>query len=407
MGGTIDTAGKTDCLKVRMLGDFIMEYKGKPVLERLGKSSKISHLLQILLYAGPEGIRREVLMSRLYGIGGRKDQANNLRVTLHHLRKQLKDISLEASVSVRDGLYFFLCRVPVEVDAHVFEKFLEAAENAYGAARQELLQEACAVYGGYFLPSLSGEEWVTVEEAHYQCRYRQCVEELCMLLKKQGEYRELLELCSRAASLYPYDEWQIWQMDGLMALGHLREAAKLYEKTTELYLEEFSVPPSGYLPDCLRKMESRMRSRSGDLHEIRERLREEGAGDGGYYCSYPGFVDSYRMIARMADCPGQTAYLLLCSVLDDRRRHPAGCSTEQEIAAALESSIKEALCPEDIFTRYGKGQFLAILSEPDRGECQKKISKIDAGFRRREKSRRIRVTYRMLPIGNPKGEKKD
>ncbi len=409
MGGDIKEKDGPDCLKVQMLGDFSMEYRGKPVLNRMKKASKVSHLLQILLYTGSGGIRREVLLSRLYGGDGSKDRANNLRVTVYHLRKILRETELsdKADICIRNGMYAFESDCAIEIDAHLFDELHREAETAQGSRRLELLKKACAVYGGYFLPLLSGEEWVAVEDAHYQRGYTRCVEEVCRLLKEQGDYEELLRLCGRAAALYPFDEWQIWQVDGLMALGRLRESAELYERTVDLYREEFPVQPPEQMSHCLRRMEDRMRTETEDLHQIREYLREKGAGAGAYYCSYPGFVDSYRIAARMAEGPGQAAYLLLCSILDERKRRPTGTDSFQEVSEALKNSIKESLNPEDIFTRYGKGQFLAILSEADPGECQRMISRIDESFRRREKSRRLRITYRILPVADSGERRRD
>ena len=120
--------------------------------------------------------------------------------------------------------------------SYIGRQKLRKEANAWNFLKKPVL---CMV--GYFLPLLSGEEWVAVEDAHYQRGCIRCVEEVCRLLKEQGDYEELLRLCGRAASLYPFDEWQIWQVDGLMALGRLRESAELYERTVDLYREEFPV----------------------------------------------------------------------------------------------------------------------------------------------------------------------
>ncbi|MCI8823034.1 MAG: hypothetical protein HFI15_11115 [Lachnospiraceae bacterium] len=167
--------------------------------------------------------------------------------------------------------------------SYIGRQKLRKEANAWNFLKKPVL---CMV--GYFRPLLSGEEWVAVEDAHYQRGCTRCVEEVCRLLKEQGDYEELLRLCGRAASLYPFDEWQIWQVDGLMALGRLRESAELYERTVDLYREEFPVQPPEQMSHCLRRMEARMRTETEDLHQIREYLREKGAGAGAYYCSCPG-----------------------------------------------------------------------------------------------------------------------
>ena len=97
---TAETEKRTDCLYVRMLGDFSMEYRGMEVLKIKDRkrSSKMLHLLQILLYEGAKGIAKEQLLLRLYGRDAKEDRSNNLRVTMYHLRKMLGESGLPGKI---------------------------------------------------------------------------------------------------------------------------------------------------------------------------------------------------------------------------------------------------------------------------------------------------------------------
>ena len=55
---------KENCLKVQMLGDFIITYKGKIVQLGKNQTTKALQLLQLLLYAGSQGITRLQLIDR-------------------------------------------------------------------------------------------------------------------------------------------------------------------------------------------------------------------------------------------------------------------------------------------------------------------------------------------------------
>ena len=89
---------KEKCLKVQMLGDFIMTYQGKVLSLGKSQTTKVLQLLQLLLYAGPQGFTRLQLMERLYGSDVEGDRANNLRVTVFHLRRLLEKMN---SISLR------------------------------------------------------------------------------------------------------------------------------------------------------------------------------------------------------------------------------------------------------------------------------------------------------------------
>lgn len=82
--------------------------------------------------------------------------------------------------------------------------------------REQLLLKFCKAYTGEFLPMLSGEEWVTTESAYYQKWYFHCLKELCGILKENGEFELMLELCTAASQMHPYDEWQAVQIDCLI-----------------------------------------------------------------------------------------------------------------------------------------------------------------------------------------------
>ena len=85
-------------LKVYMLGKFSMVYGEQPVIFKKNNNSttKVLKLLQILLhYSGVRGgISRNQLLEELYGSEEISDAANNLRVTVHRLRKMLADTVL-------------------------------------------------------------------------------------------------------------------------------------------------------------------------------------------------------------------------------------------------------------------------------------------------------------------------
>ncbi len=399
---TAETEKRTDCLYVRMLGDFSMEYRGMEVLKIKDRkrSSKMLHLLQILLYEGAKGIAKEQLLLRLYGRDAKEDRSNNLRVTMYHLRKMLGESGLPGKdfIRVREGRYWFESSFPVEVDARMFIRILQRADGLRGQKCAELLKEACSIYRGYFLPLLAGEEWAAVEEAYFQRLYAQSMEKLLSFLKEQKEYEELFRWSGQAARLYPYDEWQIWQMESLTALGRMEEALILCENTTRMYLKEPGISVSERMFESFRKMRKNIRADREELPRILESFQEKGMGKGAYGCSFLGFIDSYRLLARTAAHSGCPGYVLLCSVTDGRKRHPAASGGLLEASKKLEESVQEALGDEAVYLQYSRTQFLALLPWISREECQTRIGRIDVGFRRRESSRRVGVTYRMMQI---------
>ena len=389
-------------LEIQMLGEFSMMYQGKKIHVGKNQTTKALQLLQILLYVGEKGIARTQLLEYLFGRDPEGDVANNLRVTVYNLRKMLTSSGLpeENYIHVEGGRYRFVSSFPVVIDAEVFEQTYKAATKASGKERLQLLQEASKSYVGYFLPALSGEEWVAVANAYYQQIYFSCMEDLCEIMKEDRRYEELLEYCNRAVALYPFDEWQVYQIDCLLALDRPKEAMALYEKTAAFYLDELGLPPSDRMMERFRRMSGQIQLSAGNLMDIQGDLMEKEHVRGAYYCPYPSFVDSYRMVVRAMERSGQSVYLMLCTISDEKEKLLDDQERLKDVSDKLSESIRGALRRGDVYTRYNMSQFLVILMGIRKEDCVITTNRIDSHFRKRESSRRIKVTYQVTSAAN-------
>lgn len=145
---------------IQMLGGFSMTYHGQPVLLGKSLSSKMLHLLMFLIYSRGEGIRRIRLLEQLYGDSDTEQAANSLRAMIFRLRKSLIAAGLPDGeyISTKGGVYMWTAdHVDVELDVEVFQKQVMAAlEEKDPVKAVELLEEACGLYKGEFLPLMTG-----------------------------------------------------------------------------------------------------------------------------------------------------------------------------------------------------------------------------------------------------------
>ena len=85
-------------LKVRMLGCFSLEYKGKELVLDRNNVSKTTQLFQLLLlHTQDGGISKAALIDALYGRTEVENKNGSLNNTLFRLRKQLKAAGLPES----------------------------------------------------------------------------------------------------------------------------------------------------------------------------------------------------------------------------------------------------------------------------------------------------------------------
>ena len=377
-------------LNVHMLGDFSVMYGEQPISFGKNTTTKAMKLLQILLYYGEQGIAREKLLSALYGRDELADAANNLRVTVHRLKRMIVEAGLPEAeyVNIKKGIYSWSGPMKTEIDARKLAALYKEEETCEDAGKkEELLKTICRMYHGEFLPDLSGEEWVLIESVEYKKMYTHVLKTLCDLLIERGDYEEALDFCEAACRMYPFDEWQGIKIECYIGLKRYKEAMKTYEDTAKLFFEELGISPSEKLMKQFDEMSSQINyTKPREIQEIKDKLKEEGDPGGAYYCSLPSFRDSYRLVSRMLERSGQSAYLMLCS-LTDGKGHPLEKPEKLAILMEeLQNAIQHCLRRGDSFTKYSASQYLVLLIGTNKENCSMIFERICKYFSREHKS---------------------
>ncbi|MBT9776457.1 hypothetical protein GPL15_08070 [Clostridium sp. MCC353] len=387
---------KQGCLNVNMMGGFSLLFDEKPLTLACNINNKSIHLLSALLYYGDEGIARNKLLAMLYGREEKTNPANSLRAVIFRLRKLLAESGLPEDEYIRyqNGVYYWKPdHITTVVDAVCFERSAEEALNQE-ERRLDQLVSVCKRYCGEFLPLMAAEEWVAVISVRYQELYFSCLREACSQLKARGEYEEMLELCTRAAQIYPFEEWQLLQIDCLMALKRYKEALGIYEYATNMMFKELGLPPSEKMLARFRAMCGQIHYDAGAIMDVKGSLKEKESKSGAYYCGYPSFIDSYRLIVRMTERSGQSVYLMLCT-LTDKKGIPLDHDDEGliQVVENLYRAIGRSLRRGDLYTRYSPNQFLILLTGLCIEACSIITDRIDRQFEMIYSGRKVEIRY--------------
>ena len=343
-------------LKVYMLGKFSMVYGEQPIIFKRNSATKVLKLLQILLhYSGVRGgISRNQLLEELYGREDVSDAANNLRVTVHRLKKMLADTILPDYdyIQIESGIYRWKSPMTTWVDVIDFSEGVKAGEaETNEAERYRLFKKACLLYRGEFLPELSGEDWVIINSVAYKKQYSTALSGVWDYLEYVQNYEEMLELSSEAVRIYPFDEWQAMKMEALMGLNRYKEAMDFYEETSRMFFEELGISPSVRTMKLFEEMSAKMTGSYQAAGEIEDRLKEEEEEKGAFYLSLPSFRDSYRLFQRILERNGQSAYLMVITLVDGKGRPAEGTERQEEFSRILHAAIQKSLRRGDSFTR--------------------------------------------------------
>ncbi|MBS6195087.1 MAG: transcriptional regulator [Clostridiales bacterium] len=385
-------------LKVYMLGSFSIVYGDETISFKRNSTTKAMKLLQILLHASAcgGGISRTRLWEDLFGREELANVANNLRVTVFRLRKMLTDAGLPEHdyIQIDNGIYKWDSPMEVYIDTADFTNKVKAAETEEDTAKKmQLLQEACELYRGEFLPALSGEDWVIINSVQYKKLYTNALLQVCEWLKSQREYETILALTKKAVEIYPFDEWQVLQIDALVALNRYKEAYQYYEETSKMFFEELGISPSEKMIEQFKNMSRKMGRDYQDAGEIMNGLKETEYEQGAFYCTLPSFRDGYRLVRRILERNGQSAYLMVCSLTDGQGRPLEGKEKLQVLSENLHPAIKRCLRRGDSFTKYSPSQFLILLIGTNRENCDMIFHRIRDAFTANHKGWKQNLEY--------------
>lgn len=393
----------------RMLGGFVLYFQSQELTIPMRLQAKAMQLMLQLIKAGGDGIERKELVDTFQrDCYDWERQINNFRQQVYILRHAIQNAGFPPGnyIVSKGSRYYFTLDYQVETDTGRLDQLLPCIQNRTeedpGKTR-ELLMEFCRTYTGEFLPMLNGEEWVNMESAYYQNWYFKCLKQLCQILKQEGSYEEMLELCTAASQMHPYDEWQKMQIDCLMSMNRYQEAMKIYEEAAQMFYDELGISVNDQALSRYRSASGQFYYAANALVNVMDRLREHGEVQGPYCCSYPSFLDIYHVISRLEERTGMKNLLMICTMdvtemtqNEKRQRKPENPEKTEEQQNWERSEPEMELFRQvlaggirsgDVYTRYSANQFLVLLVGADQEDGPIIISRLENRWKGIQKGR--------------------
>lgn len=378
-------------ITVQMFGNFRMEYNNAPLTaEKMHKDSQFARLMQVMLHYHKEGVAKEKLEEMIIGDREIDEQHTSLRVIVYKSKLKLAKLGLPQDniIKLEKGIYYWTPEIKVVEDAQLFLDYFEEAESLELSEKQEdqekrllLYLDACYLYKGEFLASYAGEQWVAQEAKKYRQYFKICVNRAASLLRKKEDWKTLENLGRFVSNVEPYCDWELLTMEALVETNQFDGATDFYADVVDQYLKECGIYPSSKLMDIMDRLGDQMNHSYEVLDNIQEGLTEERVGcDGGYACTFPVFKGIYQLSMRMMERSGQNAYLMLCTLVDGKGNQLRDENKINELSERMKESIRSAVRHGDVYTKYGKTQYLILLSNATRENCELVQNRINHSF---------------------------
>lgn len=389
-------------LEVRTFGALSIRYQGKPLVLSKNMTGKMVHLLITLLYTRKSGVHREELLGSLYEDGDMMQASNSFRALLFRLRKNLVSAGLpEQDYILYEGNVYRWNSDAMEVhlDAEIFEHQIAQAADEVDYDRKLIhLEEAFDTYKGEFLPNMQADEWVLHVSHKLQKLYFKATRDLMAILQEKEDYRRLIGYCDQIVAMYPYEEWQLAKLECLISMKEYERAMQYYTDVSRMYQEEFNSKP----PDSIRQKKRQIRRHIDEeiysIGEIRGRFIEGEESEGAAYCDTTAFATIYRYLAQVVSRTDIPTSLMLITMVDHEMvplQQPDILKAARDI---LTHVIRTSTRSSDLYTRFGRNQFLVLLIDCGVEQGDKAAARIIQNFSDSIVGKDVELCYTVDPV---------
>jgi DNA-binding SARP family transcriptional activator len=237
--------GKPKAVRIYLLGGFWVSVGARIVGESEWRLKKAKSLMKLLALAPGHRMHRERLMDLLWPELNSNAAANNLRYTLHHVRRILEGpSSTAASGYLRlEGDLVALCPEGLLwVDVETFE---DAVSTARRVREPSAYRAALDLYAGELLPEDLYEAWAENRREELQKTYLALLIELAGLYEDREELGSVIEVLRRVVASDPaHEEAQAGLMRLYALLGRRLEALRQYDQLKEVLSRKLGAKPA-------------------------------------------------------------------------------------------------------------------------------------------------------------------
>ncbi len=239
-------------LEVHGFGNSRVLRNGEIIPNSLWKSSRSRALFFYILTH--QNVRKEDIALEFWPDFSPAKISSNFHSTLWRVRKALGGSEV---INFKDNVYCLHPDVSVWYDVSEFEQLVAQAntQNISDSERTNLWRSAIDLYQGEYLNDLF-MDWIGLQHIFIQKKYLSLLMNLATREFDQRNYSEVLELCSKAIKIDPFEEkFQLLLMKSLTKTGAQTKAKLKYKIFRDQLRDEIGVKPSQEIVDYFNKLE--------------------------------------------------------------------------------------------------------------------------------------------------------
>lgn len=398
----MESAASKPTIYVNMLGEFSVTIEDKKINDKSNQSKKPWCLLEYLITFRNREIPPNELIELIWADEESANPGGALKTLLFRSRKLLAPLNYPPQdlIVQHRGSYAWTKAMTTVVDADQFEELANKAleEKEDSEDRLDYCLDAIDLYKGDFLPKSEWESWVVPISTYYHSLYLKIVLMALDILKNQGNFQKIIDICQRAIAVEQFDENLHYNLIyALYKSGNQHGAMEHYTRTVDMFYNEFAITPSAHLKELYNIIRDTKHGITTDLTVIQEILKEDSRINGAFYCEYAVFRDIYQLESRAIERTGDSIFLCLLTLSDLN-----GKILKQSILTKAMDELNTAICRSlrrgDVYSRYSVSQFMLLLPTSTYENGEMVLKRISQNFRKKYTRKDLMLTYSLQAV---------
>ena len=390
-------------IKIYTLGEFDITIDDKSILDEIGSQNRLILLLKYLLAHEGKRLLPERIVENLMEDKDLKEPQNVLRTQISRLRKSFEEYNFY-SIDFLNGYYTLNFTRNCRVDYVEFEEQISYGNDIMNESPGKaisVLKEALALYKGAFLPEIEYAEWIIPIRNRLDRIYLKGLSNLLMILKAEGLYHEIIEVCENAIEIKPYEELiNKYLIEALTEVGLKRYALSHYEYyTSKLYNDLKIVPSSGIKEVYKTLLNHDDKSKNVlDLSRIDKELELNRYNKGALICEIDYFKFLYDWELRNKARRKQGNIFLGIISLDNIGFTPLKSEEIKKGMSALMVIVYKNLRKNDILSQWNDSQLVTLLYDISEENLYLINNRLQENFSESNINKNINLNIKFKPI---------
>ena len=394
----------SNIIRVNMMGELVLFINDIKVDHLVNKSRKGVALMQLLIMHQGEPVANHRLMETLWTQERTSNPENALKTLVSRMRAILNQVyeGMGACIVSKRGTYSWQCMPGMTVDVYELDQLLVQLNKAEALTPEivDAYNRLLKLYVGDLLQGKEMNEWVMARAVNLHNRYLTAVHKYLDMLKQDGQYDEIINVCRLGLDADAFDErMHLELMVALTKSKRNNEAMIQYKYVTDLHFRYLGVQPPASIQEFYKQIRQTGQTLDLSLDAIRAELHEHEEMNSAFVCEYVVFKEIFNLQMRNLERLGTSMFLsiIMIASLDGDEME---LFKQHDVMQGLIGILKTNLRKGDTITQFSPTSCALLLPTVNYSSGNMIMERVKRKFHLKYPNSNIIFSYRIGPLSS-------